>query len=331
MRSYLKLVVLTGLTGVVACGGKVGDSDGLPDPSLTVGTEGQPMGPQGQPEDPPMLGLHMARGEGRPSGNGGGSSSTLMTSHGGAVMPDSTVTAIFWGTQWSDAAFAGDKITGLDDFYAGLDGSTYSATNTEYTGTNGTVVGTASTYGGHIVDARATGIRRTPRTSDILNEVCAAIGPNAVANGYYPVYTDVPRGSAGYCAWHSYGSCNGVPVQFGFFFSLDGDSGCDPQDTSGLHSQGLAALANVSGHEYSEMVTDPRNGGWYDSSGNENSDKCAWSWPAGAPLLIDLPNGTQWKIQANWSNRAYGNGTNSTGFANRNGEGGCLFTYVPTP
>ena len=50
-----------------------------------------------------------------------------------------------------------------------------------------------------------------------------------VANGYYPVYTDVPRGHVGYCAWHSYGTVNGVPVQFAFFYSLDGDPGCDPR------------------------------------------------------------------------------------------------------
>ena len=47
-------------------------------------------------------------------------------------------------------------------------------------------------------------------TSAILAEVCKVI-TNPVANGYYPVYVDSPRGHAGYCAWHSYGTCNGVP------------------------------------------------------------------------------------------------------------------------
>jgi len=68
---------------------------------------------------------------------------------------------------------------------------------------------------------------------------------------------------------------------------------------------------NVSGHEYSEAVTDPRGDGWYDSLGSENADKCAWTF--GAPLLT-FTNGTQWKVQGNWSNAAYdwntgGNGT----------------------
>jgi hypothetical protein len=87
-----------------------------------------------------------------------------------------------------------------------------------------------------------------------------------------------------------------------------------------LHSQGLAALANVSGHELSEVRTDPRNGGWYDSSGNENADKCAWTF--GTPLL-SFSNGSQWKIQGNWSNNAY-SAVPSYGYANSSGQLGCI-------
>ena len=94
--------------------------------------------------------------------------------------------------------------------------------------------------------------------------------------------------------------------------------GCDPQDGSGLHSQGLAALANVSGHELSEARTDPRNGGWYDRQGAENGDKCAWTF--GAPSVL-FTNGTKWKVQGEWSNAAYNGGT---GYPNRSGQRGCL-------
>ena len=142
--------------------------------------------------------------------------------------------------------------------------------------------------------------------------------PDPSGNGYYPVYTDLPRGGANYCAWHSSGMINGVQVQFAFFFNLDGDVGCDPQDTSGLHSQGLAALANMSAAKYSETVTDPSSGGWYDNSGQENADKCAWTF--GAPL-VTFSNGTQWKLQGEWSNAAFNAGT---GYPNRAGQNGCL-------
>ena len=147
---------------------------------------------------------------------------------------------------------------------------------------------------------------------------------NPVTNGYSAVYVDTPRGHAGSCAWHSWGQCNGVNVQFAFFFNLDGDAGCDPQDTTTSHSQGLAALANVSGHELSEARTDPRGDGWFDSGGAENGDKCAWSF--GAPL-VSFSNGTQWKIQGEWSNAAY---TANTGYPNRSGQNGCLAGNSPS-
>ena len=106
-------------------------------------------------------------------------------------------------------------------------------------------------------------------------------------------------------------------VEFAFFFDLDGDAGCDPRDSSNTHSQGLAALANVSGHEMSETRTDPFLNAWYDTSGDENADKCAWTF---GHSLLTFPNGSQWKIQGNWSNAAYNSGT---GYPNSSGQKGC--------
>ena len=130
---------------------------------------------------------------------------------------------------------------------------------------------------------------------------------------------NVPRGNAGYCAYHSAGTCGGTPVQFAFFGKLDGDPGCDPADTSGQHSQGLAALAHVSAHELAEAMTDPANpGAWYDASGSENGDKCAWTFGG---LLATFANGSKWKVQGEWSNAAYKAGT---GYPNSSGQHGCL-------
>ena len=233
------------------------------------------------------------------AGPTGKASSPLLINHGGTVMTTSTVKAIFWGTKFNATTYTGDVISGLDLFYGGVGGATYLNTNSEFSGTNGKVTN-VSTYGSHVVDSGSS-LRRAPsRTSDILNEVARVI-TNPVANGYYPVYTDLKRGSAGYCAWHSWGSINGVPVQFAFFFDLAGDPGCDPQDPGTTHSQGLEALANVSGHELSEALTDPRGNGWYDASGSENADKCAWTFGSS---LLTFSNGSSWKVQGNFSNAA---------------------------
>ena len=269
--------------------------------------------------EPPMLGLRWARGfepsarlreAGRQRAN-----SANMTYHGGVIMPTAVTENIFWGTSWG--SYAGDKITGLDAWYQGFSNSNYAKTSDEYTGSNGKV-SPVTTHNGYVVDTSASASGN--KTSTILAEVCKAISaPDASGNGYYAVYADTKRKGASYCAYHSYGTCSGKRVQFAYFFNLDGDSGCDPQDTSGQHSQGLAALVNVSGHELSEARTDPASpGAWYDSSGEENGDKCSWTF--NVPLVM-FSNGTEWKIQGEWSNAAYKAGT---GYPNSSGQKGCL-------
>ena len=283
--------------------------------------QGQGQGNQGQGgpppvAEPPMSGIQWARGQARPGGGGG---SPLLVYHGGPIMSTGAyVEPIFWGPRWSDSAFVGDKIAGLQSFYGGM----------------GAIVLRGHQHRVHPDRRRArrhdrdAGQRRTwisrlpPRTEAARRRFSprrAAQATNLMTDGYYPVYIDQPRGHAGYCAWHSAGTCpNGVTIQFAFFFNLDGDPGCDPEDTSGSHSQGLAALANVSGHELSEALTDPHLNAWYDASGAENSDKCAWSF--GTPLLT-FSNGSSWKIQGNWSNAAFNAGT---GYPNSSGQKGCL-------
>lgn len=276
-----------------------------------------------------MLGIHWAKGfdpsarvtEGSRQIEAGNQAvrssrtSALMTYHGGKIMPYTSAEAIFWGPSW--ATSPGDKITGMDTWYQGFGNSTYAGASNEYTGTNGQVTSTL-TYAGHVVDTSASSGGAS--TSVILAEVCKAIkSPDTSGNGYYPVYSATTRGSAGYCAYHSAGTCGGVPVQFAFFFNVDGDAGCNPGDSSGLHSEGLSAIANTSGHELSEARTDPASpAAWYDASGQENGDKCNFIFPTS---LTTFSNGSKWKIQGEWSNASYKAGT---GYPNNSGQRGCI-------
>lgn len=80
---------------------------------------------------------------------------------------------------------------------------------------------------------------------------------------------------------------------------------------------GLAALANVSGHELAEAVTDLASpGAWYDGSGQENGDTGAWTFhvPAVTPA-----NGIVSKVQGEWSNAAR---TAGTGYPDASGRRG---------
>jgi hypothetical protein len=289
---------------------------------------------RGRPElattEPPMLGLHWARGaqpEARTNNAGpkGAGRSPNLIYHNGPVMANTVVTPIFWGTKWQTVDSFKAKMEGLDKFYLGVGDSDYLKTNIEYSSAS-TQVNASITPNSGIPDYTS-GPTRAPSTSMILAEVCKMVASGTPpANNYYPVYTDLKRGNAGYCAWHSWGTCNNVNVQFAFFFDLDGDPGCDPQDSVTGNSPGLAAVANVSGHELSEALTDPRGNAWYDAQGYENSDKCAWDFGTN---YLRFTDGSTWKIQGNWSNAAYDSNAdsdpfNNRGYANEKGQKGCI-------
>ena len=75
--------------------------------------------------------------------------SALLTHHGGSVMTTANVYPIFWGTSWP--SYAGDEMTGIDDFYQGWNGSNYAKTTNEYSGPNGRITGTSTSHA-HVVD-----------------------------------------------------------------------------------------------------------------------------------------------------------------------------------
>lgn len=268
-------------------------------------------------KEPPVLGPHWSRDAARTKGAG---SNPDMSYHGGPILPSVTVEAIWWGSSWP--SYAGDEITGMDSWYKAVGGTSYAATVDEYTDTAGQSVTTSITYQGHIVDSSS--VPKHLSTSAVLGEVCKVI-TKPVANAYYPVYVDKARGGANYCAYHSWGSCGGTPVEFGFFFKPDGDAGCNPDSTVAGQTEGLQADANVSGHELSETRSDPNGNAWYDSSGEENGDKCAWTF--GGPYV--LLGTAHWKIQGNWSNYDY---DHNSGYANSSGQKGCADgTNYPGP
>jgi hypothetical protein len=243
----------------------------------------------------------------------GGSRIYQLLWHNGVVKHSTTVVPVFWGSRWTSSSFVGDKVSGLDNLYKSIGNTAYLRTNGEYSDASGSV-GLGVGKNADLSDSSTTP-SGAPSTTAVLNEVSKVTGGHPVAGAYYPVYSDQPRGTARYCAWHSSGTIGGVEVQFGFFFNLDGDPGCDPGSPSSLgHSQGLSALANVTGHELSEMLTDPRLDAWYDQKGAENADKCAWTFNGTVSI-----GGQSWKIQGNWSNAA---ASARTGYANV----GCIQT-----
>jgi hypothetical protein len=296
-----------------------------------------------------MLGIRWEKGkEPRPAA-ASKKGSAAFTYQGGKIMPSVTTKAIFWGPSWANASFVGDKIGGLDAWYAGWSNdSLYAQTGDEWTDTvnGGHIVGSAAnTYQGFVVDLSTP----SSNSSKLLAEVCSLAAAGKITldpsgNGYYPIYTDIKPG--GYCAYHSFGTCtvNGtsIPVQFGFFFNTDASAGCSSNDlrtaqTNPPLSFGLASLADSSAHEISEARSDPASpGAWRGPSGAEVGDVCTSAYnvdSSGIPVYVSMPppkgyrpppsaaypsptNHYLWHLQGEWSNLAYAAGQAGSAYSN---------------
>jgi hypothetical protein len=126
--------------------------------------------------------------------------------------------------------------------------------------------------------------------------------------GTHPDGFNTPTGN--FCAWHDW---NGDP--YVGVTSPDGDIAFTNMpyvhDLGSSCGQGfvnspgtLDGVSIVNGHEYAETITDQNPaGGWTDSSGAENGDKCAWIMPGATGGAFDLttPAGT-FAMQTTWAN-----------------------------
>jgi hypothetical protein len=121
----------------------------------------------------------------------------------------------------------------------------------------------------------------------------------------------------GFCAWHDYNgdstlSGGAVSSSFGDIsftnlpYITDQGASCGQNF---VNSNGtLDGVTIVEGHEYAETVTDQNPaGGWTDSSGAENGDKCAWVTPgtSGGSFDLSLTTGT-YAVQTTWGNDGSG-------------------------
>lgn len=121
----------------------------------------------------------------------------------------------------------------------------------------------------------------------------------------------------GFCAWHDYNgdsTLSGGPVSSPYgdvaFTNLpyitDAGASCGQDFVNGNGT--LDGVSIVAGHEYAETITDQNPaGGWIDSAGNENGDKCAWITPGTSGGSFDLTTATgTFAMQTTWANDGSG-------------------------
>jgi serine protease len=119
----------------------------------------------------------------------------------------------------------------------------------------------------------------------------------------------------GFCAWHDYtgdttllgGGVNSPYGDIAFTnlpYITDAGFDCGQGFVNGDGT--LDGVSIVEGHEYAETITDQNPaGGWTDSSGEENGDKCAWGTPGTGGGAFDLTTTTgSFAMQTTWPTTA---------------------------
>ncbi|HKD05319.1 MAG TPA: IPT/TIG domain-containing protein [Bryobacteraceae bacterium] len=247
---------------------------------------------------------------GSPSGNG-------ILYHNGPLMLGLVNIYYVWYGNWSVDPNA---LPILQYLAQNIGGSPYFAINTTYTNGSGTPVANMVAFAGSTNDNYSQGT--TLSDSGVFAVASHAITSGSLpldTNGVYFVLTspDVKESSGfitQYCAWHSYGMVNGSPIKFAFVgdAATQGLGACAEQTAHSPNGDvGADAMASVLIHELEESVTDPLLNAWYDSQGNENADKCAWTFgttytTANGSVANMKLGGRDYLIQRNWVNASGG-------------------------
>jgi hypothetical protein len=264
--------------------------------------------------------------------------SANLSYHGGVggigVETAPKVYLVLWGSQWNNNDPSGESQI-LQNFYTGVGSSSWNNSVTQYCqgvasgtitcGTSGQHAGNPSgIYAGVWAD-NAAAAPSHPTQSQLAAEAVSAAAHfgNTTASSnqtvQYVIATSHGNSMTGFatqwCAWHSSTSSSYGNVAYtNLPYMTDGGASC------GANFNGLgpnAGITIVGGHEMAETETDQfPNGGWLDSSGSENGDKCAWiSSGQGASASVTFPNGSSFPVQSLWSNAFNSN------------AGGCVLSY----
>jgi hypothetical protein len=230
----------------------------------------------------------------------------------------------------------------VQSFFGNVGGSPWAAVQTQYC--RGTLPGSMSCVGGTDFvtnpkhQLKGVWTDPTPVPDDIIaaglaqnlvDDPIAAEAMRASAHfNYDPQATyiiltppsTIATGQPVYCGYHTQttsvnGLGNPYRLQYAFIPYLNlnwpgvGAGGCGMHNvnaTSTAFGNGVFdGYSIVTGHEYSEAVTDPDNvssfqDGWNDDQTSENADKCAWIETQNITL-----GGHLFAVQPTWSNEAF--------------------------
>jgi serine protease len=249
---------------------------------------------------------------------------------------------ILWGSQWGtqstnaqgNATFSGDPkgvAPDLEAFFKGLGtgNETWSGVMTQYC--EGIAAGSTSCpnsapHVGYPTGGAFTAVWEDTSAAAPAQATQAQLGAEALKaaqhfgntttalnrNAQYFILS--PNGthpdgfpSTGFCAWHYFAGTTNKVAYTNMPYVPNAGLSCGADFVNPGAPGTIDGVTIVGGHEYAETITDQfPNGGWLDSAGAENGDKCAWIRSGqGAAQNITLSTGS-FAVQSTWANDATG-------------------------
>ncbi|HET8706057.1 MAG TPA: hypothetical protein VFM46_07125 [Pseudomonadales bacterium] len=235
--------------------------------------------------------------------------------HGGPLMTSPTNVYLIWYGDWKNYAKTKQVIT---TFITSLTGSPLYNINTSYTDSKNQSVVNIVQLVAQTSDNYTQGKSLTDYgvTMSVYKALLNGKLPKDKNGVYFVLSSPDVKESSGfgtkYCGWHSYFTLMNVQYKFSFVGNplKIAPKSCGVKTPSPNGDPGGDAMVSVLYHELSEAVTDPMLNAWYDSLGNENGDKCSWTYGTTYTSQNALYNvtlgGKNWLIQQNWVNAAGG-------------------------
>jgi len=257
--------------------------------------------------------------DGGKAGHGQSSNIVPITYHHGPVILGGSHAYYIWYGGWTTTSSAGyDPMAAniLNTLIRNIGGSPYFNINTTYYSGNAnkSYITNAVSLSGTCTDNYSQGTNLSDRgvANVVANAIANCWEGKPDANGVYFVLAskDVMETSgfcSQYCGWHTYGTMKGTVVKFAFI----GDSaqclnscamfGTVGGMTSPNGDPGADGMASIIAHELDESTTDPELNAWYDATGAESADKCAWTFGTVTNNSYNVTlGGMHFLIQQDW-------------------------------
>ena len=232
--------------------------------------------------------------------------------HQGPIITGPINVYYIWYGNWSTLNPNANSI--ITKFGQNVGGSPYFNINTSYYNGANVHVTNSVTLKGSTTDNYSQGTSLSDAAVQTIVQSAISSGRLPLdTNGLYFVLTssDVAETSGfltQYCGWHTYGTINGANIKYSFVGDpSQNPAACEAQTASSPNGDPAAdGMVSVMAHELEEAVTDPNLNAWYDRTGAENGDKCAWTFGTtstasnGSAYNVTL-GGSQFLIQRNWS------------------------------